>query len=111
VYQCRLNRVRLLFFSQNKKQRINDGFDGNSASVDILSNNLNEIQGETEFYAEMSSLEPSKTSTLAPLTSSALTLSSSTLALLTLPSFTSTSSTTRLKCEATCCTSDYLYVP
>ncbi len=59
----------------------------------------------------MSSLEPSKISTLAPLTSSALTLSSSTLALLTLPSFTSTSSTTRLKCEATCCTSDYLYVP
>jgi hypothetical protein len=60
------------FFSQNKKQRTNDDCDGNSGSVNILSNTLNEFQGETELCAEMSSLQPSRTSTLAPLTSSSL---------------------------------------
>ncbi|CAF3068292.1 unnamed protein product, partial [Rotaria sp. Silwood2] len=35
----------------------------------------------------------------------------STLALPTSPSSTSVSSTTKLKCEATCCTSNGLYVP
>jgi hypothetical protein len=47
-------------FSQNKKQKTNDDFDGNSAFVDILSNNLNETQGETELSAETSSLKPTK---------------------------------------------------
>ena len=82
----------------------------------------------------MSSLEPSETSTSAPLTSSSFKTPSSTLALpssptsalLTLSSSTSVSptslsstsvlstspsSTSKLKCEATCCTSDLLFVP
>ena len=72
----------------------------------------------------MSSLEPSETSTSAPLTSSSFKTPSSTLALpssstsalLTLSSSTSAlstspSSTSKLKCEATCCTSDLLFVP
>ena len=129
------------FFSQNKKEKTNDDFDVNSASLDILSNSLNEIQDETELCTEMSSLEPSETSTSAPLTlssfktpsstlalpsSPALTSASPTSALLTLSSSTSVSptslsstsvlstspsSTSKLKCEATCCTSDLLFVP
>ncbi len=45
------------FFTQNKKQKTNDGFDGNSASADILSNSFNETQVETELCAEISSLD------------------------------------------------------
>ncbi|CAF4989653.1 unnamed protein product [Rotaria sp. Silwood1] len=82
------------FFSQNKKQKKNKDSDGNSTSVNILSTNLNEIQGEIAFCAEMLHLESSETSTLAlPIASS------STLASLTSPSLTSvslTSSSSRL---------------
>ena len=134
------------FFSQNKEQKTNNDFDVNSASLDILSNSLNEIQDETDLCTEMSSLEPSETSTSAPLTSPSFktpsstlalpsspaltsaspTSPSSTLALLTLSSSTSVSptslsstsvlstspsSTSKLKCEATYCTSDLLFVP
>ncbi|CAF2996606.1 unnamed protein product [Rotaria sp. Silwood2] len=89
------------FFSQNKKQKTNKDFDGNSASVDILSINLYEIQGETGLCAEISSLEPSKISTLASLTSSPFTSPSSIVASLTSPSsalasLTSPSSTSSL---------------
>ncbi len=54
------------FFSQNKKQKINDDSDGNSGSVDILSNSLNEPQGGMELCAEIPSLT-SSSSTSAPL--------------------------------------------
>ena len=109
-------------FSQNKKQKTNDDCDENSASAsaDILSNILNEIQGEMELCTDMSSLEPRKTSTSAPstspsstsalLTSPSLTSPLSTPALLTSPS-SSASSTSKLKCEATFCTPDHSFVP
>ncbi|CAF1474490.1 unnamed protein product [Rotaria sordida] len=76
------------FFSQNKKQKKNKDSDGNSTSVNILSTNLNEIQGEIALCADMLPLESSETSTLA-----LPTASSSTLASLTSPSSTSVSLT------------------
>ncbi len=81
------------FFSRNKKQKTNNSFDGNSASVDILTNNFNDMQDETELCAEMTSLDPSETSTLASFTSpspttASLTSPSSTTASLTSPSST-----------------------
>jgi hypothetical protein len=59
----------------------------------------------------MSLLEPSNTPTLALLASSSFISRSPTVASLTSSSSTSASSTTKLKCEATCCTSNYLYAP
>ncbi len=49
------------FFLEIKK-KINNYFHGNSASADILSNNLNDIQDQTELCAEMSWLDLSETS-------------------------------------------------
>jgi hypothetical protein len=115
-------------FFQNKKQKTND-FDENSASVDILSNNLNKNQDRTELCVQISSSEPPETSTSSTsilISSAPVASPSSTSAPVTSPSSTSASLTSPLsisilspsplspskdQCQLSCCTSDYPFVP